>query len=356
MRGVHVQGTPAVATVQEHHARRRRHGRPRLAARLRQVEPAAASAHHRLDARLVRRVPRAHLLLPRAHRRHRGPVVHHPLQHRLQAGHRAGTVGPADRRLGLRASGQDALSGAGLPGGGHPALSLQPRVHHLRREHRLDHGRRIQLLDRPFAGPGVLGGRCPRPGRWPPPRHRRRIAGRGGGVTHPAVVLRHRWRHCPDPDAIRSPAPAVDHPGVRRRRGADRLLGPAVLRPPAVRHQHGLSEAHQLRQQSLSRQGHVAVRSCRRGSAALHPAAQSGRKVPRDHDGPGRPGVPVRAPGPAVERQGPTVLVPVSVPARRGGVHGGGHPAHGTGDSGPAPPRRLDPYSGVHRARWRWCG
>ena len=120
--GVHLQGAAALAAVQEHHARRRRHGRPRLAARLREVQPAAAPAHHRLDPRLVRRLSGPHLLFPGAHRRHRPPVVHHPVQHRLQAGHRAGTAdacrsppGPSGGLARMRFPGPACLALATLP-------------------------------------------------------------------------------------------------------------------------------------------------------------------------------------------------------------------------------------------------
>ena len=117
LRGVHLQGAAAVPAVQEHHARRRRHGRPRLAARLRQIQPAAPPADHRLDAGLVRRVSGPDLLLPRPDRRHRPPVVRHPVQHRLQAGHASSGCSPCRSRPG---------PSGGWPGCAFPARPAWP--------------------------------------------------------------------------------------------------------------------------------------------------------------------------------------------------------------------------------------
>ena len=104
----------------------------------------------------------------------------------------------------LRFPGPACLALATLP------VPLRPGVHHLRRQHRLDHGRGVLLLDRPVAGPGVPGAGRPGPGDG---RHRALAAVLLAAVRdlpHPAAVLRHRRRHRADPDALRPPAPPVD--------------------------------------------------------------------------------------------------------------------------------------------------
>ena len=144
---VRLLAAAARPALRRHHASGRRHGRPRVDARLHAGPPAALRSPHRMDARLVRRLPRGHLLLPASDAADRAARRVSALRHRLQAGPVLGSGRPAARRLGLRPPVGDALPRARLPGGGHPAVPVRPDLHHLRRQHPLDAGGRVRVLD-----------------------------------------------------------------------------------------------------------------------------------------------------------------------------------------------------------------
>ena len=184
-RGVRIRPAAAVQPVLDVDARRRGHGRPRVVAGLPPRSPPDALPHHRLDTRLVRRVSCAALLLPAAdaadRRRQRGAPLHGGLQARV-----SGRAGPAAGCcVGLRKIGQDAVPGAGVPGGRHLAVPVLPGVHHLRRQHRLDAGRGVRLLHQPRrrAGLSRAGGPWDGYGKVPGPGGHRP---HGDGTLSPA--------------------------------------------------------------------------------------------------------------------------------------------------------------------------
>ena len=234
-------GRPALHQV---HPDRRRPGRPRLGTCIHPRRAAAPVPPHRVDAGLVRRVPRLLLLHggPDAagggggrrpghaapggrasrHRPGSGTPAAQPV-HRLDhpagpagCGHRAGGARPlrhgaevgddrwpgghAGGRMADGAPGRSALPRPGADRRGHPAVRVRPVVQHHGRQPDVDHGRRVRLhagrgglprLHRPH-GPGPRdrpgSGRCRSdagPHRVvPPARGVLRTGGIGGCPGH----------------------------------------------------------------------------------------------------------------------------------------------------------------------------
>ena len=109
---------PPALLLDEHHPRRRRHGRPRVGPRLPARPPAAPLPHHRLGPRLVRRLPRLPVLLPAARPADRRPrrVLPYGIAFKLVT-----VLGPGHPAVAAWAFGR--LSGMRFPG---PACSPSP--------------------------------------------------------------------------------------------------------------------------------------------------------------------------------------------------------------------------------------
>ena len=102
LRRLRVRAAGTVQGAGRQHPGRWRHGGPRVGPGLPARPPAAVGSAERLDARLVRRVPRLHLLHGDPVAGDRRAQLRHPLRHRLQAGgHQRGALA-AGGRLGVR--------------------------------------------------------------------------------------------------------------------------------------------------------------------------------------------------------------------------------------------------------------
>ena len=287
---------------------------------LRQAQPAAPPAHHRLDARLVRRLPRPDLLLPGPDRRHRAPVVRHPLQHRLQAGHRPRAADPAGRRLGVRPPGPDAVPGAGVPGRWRPcrtcsAASSPSTAATSPRPWRASSASRSACRWRWCSSAWWPGGsRTAGTGPWPPscwPRC---------GVCHilplffaigGAIVLT-LMRF----DRRRRLQWTLPGPGGRRR--PDRLLGAALLLP-ACRTPPTWATRRSPPTSAACSPARTPGCSCWPAPASSSPRSGATGWARSSASWPCCAGVVFRyrPAGPPLERPGAALLVPVPVPARR---------------------------------------
>ncbi len=295
---------------------------------LRQIQPPAAPADHRLDAGLVRRLSGPDLLLPRPDRRHRPAVVRHPLQHRLQADHGPGAADPAGRGLGVRAAGPVPLSRPGLPGRWPPCRSSSAG----------SSPSTAATSPRPWRASSASRSAC----RWP-----WCSLAWSPGASRPAGIG--PWpRCCWLPSGICHILPlffAIGGAIVLTLMRFDRrrlqwtlpvlVVGAALIAFWALPFYVRLPYATNMGYQKLTDYLGSLFPS---GDTWLFVLAGAGAVLAlarRNRVGNFLTimavlcarGVPGSPPGPAVERPGAAVLVPLPVPAGRGGVHGGRHPA-----------------------------
>ena len=308
----------------------------------------------RVGQRLVRRLPDLHLLHAAAGAA--GGAVRRPAPLWRGAEDRQCPRHPdvAHLLLGLREAVGDAVPGAAAARGGVGRLPLRRDLPDLRREHRLDDGGGVLVLDRAVAGDAVLrclrlraahrqapcpGRRAVRPG-LPQPRHRH--------------LLRGRRR----PRAVRPPPPPVDpRPDPCRRdreggahhdgrgRAAERVLGHPVRPAAPLRHRHVLRAQQQLRRHAVppGRRLRLAPHGGRRHRVArCRAAALAQRALPRHHDGAVRRLGRGDAAEPAVEQPAPAVHVPDALHAR-GRRHRRDRPRHRPAHQPREPLARLEP-------------
>ncbi len=144
----------------------------------------------------------------------------------------SGVLTAADRRLGLRPAHPPALPGAAAAGRGRHRLPVRPVVLDLRRQHRLDPGRRVRLLD-------LADLRRALPRRAGPRARDRQVPGLGRGAAgphravppDPALLRPGRHRRVVRPPARLGQGPALDvgAPGGARRSAAPPWLGDRLL-------------------------------------------------------------------------------------------------------------------------------
>ena len=401
----------------EHHGDRWRHGGARLGAGVPPGRAPAVTSPLGLVAGLVRRVPGLRLLHGRPvaddrHARRRSAVVAAPVRPRcgrgrdvvgaaahpftdpaharvdrrrrphgavhpaavqrgVQARHGARDRDHAARRVRTRPRRPAPVPGPAADRPGRHGVPVRDRLHDLRREHPVDHGRGVRLLDLAHTGRALPGGAGPghpqrvgpgarsgpvRAGDPVPPdpgdlRRRRhdRLPVHPPRGPHAVVGLGHhrsaRRRCAGGCDAAEHARPAVTVPVPRdgggavavrrvrqpgpalgRRRRARGVPGRCVLVHPLLPEQHlperhGLGEAHRVLPVPLARSGRVRHALPQR---RVHPGGARSRAV----DGP--PGAtrlvafaPDRHPRldlrpapavPAVERQDPALLHPRPLP------------------------------------------
>ena len=143
--------------------------------------------------------------------------------------------------------------GPPLPRRGHGAVPVRPHLDDLRRQHRLDPGRRVQLLDQPVAGAGVLracspgASRTASTGAWPPCCSALVI------LCHAIPgLLRGRRRHGARAAPARPQAHRLRGAHARHRLHAHRVLVGAVRAAPRAAHRHGLGEARRVQGRACS--------------------------------------------------------------------------------------------------------
>ena len=102
VRGLHVRATRAGQHPVQHHPGRWRHGCARVGPGLPARPPVAARPADRLDARLVRRLPRVPVLHGAPVAADRVAELRDPVRHRLQARRHQRRAHPADRGLRVR--------------------------------------------------------------------------------------------------------------------------------------------------------------------------------------------------------------------------------------------------------------
>ncbi len=319
-RGLHAGPAPSRSAVLEQHADRRRHGCSRLGARVPARPPLAALPPLGVGARLVRRLPRL-------------PVLHgdtcagsgHPrrrpaLRARAQARVDRGSAHTARGRVGLRQAQRAALPGAPDVRGDRGRLPLRRDVHDLRRQHRVDDGGRVLVLDRAVALARLLRRTGPRAAHRPTPRARGGVARTVRPVAPHRRDLR-RGRH----DRVVPPLPGSPPLQVARddtsgRGVAHRVLGRAVLDAASLPHRHGVRATHRLREPALP--GHVEVgrhsRRARRDRLARRDRAPTAdRHLARADDAHLRRLDHRVAAEHVLERAADALLLPVQVPPRR---------------------------------------
>ena len=193
------------------------------------------------------------------------------------------------------------------------------------------HGRdRVRAPRRPHALVGRLGGG---------PLDRRGGGGRGAaGAVEAARLVPPRGHRGGAGDAVglRPPRPALGRGGAAHRVPLRRLLVHPLLPEQPVPQRHGLGEVHQLRPVPVAPAGAVrhgqpqhVVRPRRGRDGAVAGAPRAHRLVPDPHPRGLRLGLRVPAPVPPVERPPPALLLPVHLPA--------GRPRRRPGAAGPGP-------------------
>ncbi len=288
-------------------------------------------------------------------RDHRSRAV----QHRFQAGDGVGPGVAPDLRLGVREARRSPLPGAAGVRAGRAGVHLQPgaadpvpqrrrrdrhRQHH-RRQHALDDGGRVLVLDRALARAPLPGGAAARHADGTPPRTGRRPAGPRRPLPPAAVLLRAARHHGAVPGPAIVGALQVAGRGGTRGRGARRVLDAALLLVSHVHDRHGLRAAPavgvDLHRLPLPVPDHLDVPARRSGCGGGVRVPQPSRAVAAGLRGGDRAGVPVHPPDPALERPDPALLLPV------GDVPGGLRRHRGD-------LRHLDPRLDPARPGQRW--
>ena len=321
---VHVRAAAPVASVHRHDPRRWRHGCPCVDTGVPARPPPAPRAPHGLDQRLVRGVPGAHLLLPTAEPDDRAGRSGDPVQRRVQARHGLRAACAARGCVVLRAHVAPALPRSRDSRRRHGAIPVRQDVHHLRREHRLDAGRGVLVLDQPRGRIRVSRAVRPRP------RDRRAPCGCGGGsgrywpMPRRARVLCDRRRNRPRAHATEPAQPQVRDAGVPGVRAPRRVLGYPVHVPDRLHERHGMGEARDIPRQPVPAVGAHRARLGVPRAGPRHRPSQPHGVVPVRHVRHLCGRIRRRAPEPAVERPPAAVLVPEPRAARRVRVLGGG--------------------------------
>ncbi len=333
------------------HSRGRRHGRPRVGSGLPPRRAVATRPPLGMDARLVRGLPRLPVLHGGAVAADRVPRPLPAVRGGVQGRRRGRTAGHAGRLCDLRLVGRVQAPHPGPLRSGRGVVPLRHLLHHLRRESRVDDGRRVRVF------PGVADRhRLPRRGvarvpHRPAPGPGRRPARPDRAVPHHPRVLRPR-RHggvlaLPAPRGramvrVEGQQPLVaGHHGIGGR-PALRVLGGALRRPTGLRQRHGVGTDHAVRREPLPRRsalvGPARRRRSRRGLLSA-PPGRNGHRGARRRRGGRLPVHPRRAP---LERPHPALLPPGAVlPGRsRGGRRAAARGPVGDPERRPAVPGR----------------
>ena len=313
LRALHAGPAPPGPHPQEHHARRRRHGRPRLGPGLPAGPHPPPLLALGLVARLVRRLPDVPVLHGAPGAGGGGARRHPPVRGGAEAGERHRHPVAAGLRLAVRQAGRSPVPGPAAVLDRRRLLPVRRDLPDLRRQHRVDDGGRVLLLDRSVTGRGLprrlrlrdAHRKAPRPGRRPlrpgraVPRHR-------------DVLRRHRRRRAV-PAVGGQEAALVRHLRRRRRRPAVRLLVHPVLARLEVHDRHVLRAPQRQLGDALPAVHDVEPGDHRSGPhrpRRVGDPGGAGRRLPRDHvHRLRRVGLPVAA-EPPVERPPAAVLLP----------------------------------------------
>ncbi len=273
-----------------------------------------------MGARLVRRLPDVPVLHghPRAGGGARQPDP--SLRARAEARVDRRRAHAADRGLGVRQAQRPQVPRTGTVRCAVGDLPVRRELHDLRREHRVDDGGRVLVLDRALGRVRLLRSARSRSSHRTPPRPRCRAAGAVRAVPSDRRDLRGGGHRRVVPP-VRGPAPVqVAGDDVARRCPAHRVLGDAVLPAAPLPDRHGLRTAHRLREHAVPvhvEVGRRAVRARRDRAHRLDRPPAAHRHLARTHDADLRRMDRRVAPEHVLERAAHSLLLHLPLPTRR---------------------------------------